>query len=325
MKRIFSILSILSITVILHAQPVLQSTLEKDTMLIGEQQVFTIAIFSDNSLHSIVPDMQKFENSGLEILSAKSDSIFQEEKHIYYHSFLLTVFDSGSYSIPSIPILVNDYHRVDTLYSEEFYLIVYSPEVDTTTDIKDIKNPVKTPFKFSEILPYVPYIAGLLIVAVLIIILIRYFKKRRSPEKEKEKIPAHITALINLDSIKEKKLWQQGKVKDYYVELSDTVRAYIEDRYGISAMESVTYEILENFKQYSYDDEILMEMLESLLNLSDLVKFAKEKPDPSENEVHLSQAYIFVEKTKVVDLSKPLEITDEEVKDSIETDKNDPE
>ena len=92
------------------------------------------------------------------------------------------------------------------------------------------------------------------------------------------------------------------------MELSDTVRAYIEDRYGIAAMESVTYEILDNFKQYSYDDEMLIEMLESLLNLSDLVKFAKENPNAAENEIHLNQAYIFVEKTKVIAISQPIEV-----------------
>ncbi|MCK4919731.1 MAG: hypothetical protein KAS71_01720, partial [Bacteroidales bacterium] len=51
--------------------------------------------------------------------------------------------------------------------------------------------------------------------------------------------------------------------------------------------------------------------LEDLLNLSDLVKFAKENPDPSENETHLSQAYIFVEKTKIVEAPKTEDIQDE--------------
>ncbi len=308
MKRLFTILALLLFGLLLQAQIVLQSKLDSDSMMIGEQQVFSIALVSSSPLQSVVPDLQKLENSGLEILSAMSDSLVKEEKHIYYYNFLITVFDSGNYVLPSIPVLINEQHRIDTLFSEELPLIVYSPEVDTTKEIRDIKDPVKTPFKISELFPYAPYIGGVLLIALLVFLYVRYKRRLKNPEKEKEKIPAHIKAFHNLDLIKEKKLWQQGKVKDYYVELSDTVRAYIEDRYGIAAMESVTYEILDNFKQYSYDDEMLIEMLESLLNLSDLVKFAKENPNAAENEIHLNQAYIFVEKTKVIAISQPIEV-----------------
>ncbi len=79
---------------------------------------------------------------------------------------------------------------------------------------------------------------------------------------------------------------------------------YIEERFEIPAMESITSEILEDFKKYSYDDDYLLEILENMLNLSDLVKFAKEDPSPTENETNLSQAYILIEKTKPVETLK---------------------
>jgi hypothetical protein len=72
----------------------------------------------------------------------------------------------------------------------------------------------------------------------------------------------------------------------------------MEERFEIPAMESVTSDILRDFKTHSWEDESLLEILESLLQLSDLVKFAKEDPLPADNEMNLNNAYIFVEKTK---------------------------
>ena len=177
MKRLFTILALLLFGLLLQAQIVLQSKLDSDSMMIGEQQVFSIALVSSSPLQSVVPDLQKLENSGLEILSAMSDSLVKEEKHIYYYNFLITVFDSGNYVLPSIPVLINEQHRIDTLFSEELPLIVYSPEVDTTKEIRDIKDPVKTPFKISELFPYAPYIGGVLLIALLVFLYVRY--KRR--------------------------------------------------------------------------------------------------------------------------------------------------
>jgi len=295
----------------LYSQLGLQSFLEKDSIQIGEHLSYSVVLNSPNPIHSFVVDKQGVENSGLEILGEAGDSAFQNEQHFYVQNFLLTVFDSGKYIIPELEILVNTNNSLDTLYTNELVLIVYSPEVDTTQEIMDIKGPVKTPFKFAEILPYIPWIGGGLVIIAAILILLWYLKRQKKTEDEIKKIPAHIKALNKLDSIKETKLWQKGKVKDYYVELSDTIRTYIEDRYEIPAMESVTWEILESFKKYSYDDDFQIEILENLLSLSDLVKFAKENPDPSENETHLNQAYIFVEKTKVVETFIPAISPDE--------------
>ena len=193
------------------------------------------------------------------------------------------------------------------MYSDEFPLSIYYPEVDTTAEIKDIKAPAQTPFKMSELKPYWPYAAGGLLLLILILVLVRVFRKRPANVQVEEQVPAHVKALASLDKIKEEKIWQKGEVKEYYIQLSDTIRLYIEERYGIPAPESITSEILNEFKRYSYDDELLSDLLESLLQLSDLVKFAKENPDPEENESHLNNAYIFIEKTRVADKLSGLE------------------
>ena len=72
---------------------------------------------------------------------------------------------------------------------------------------------------------------------------------------EAPKIPAHVTALEKLEKLKEEKLWQQGKLKLYYSELSDITRQYIEQRFYINAMEQVTDEIMYSFRTVNINEE----------------------------------------------------------------------
>ncbi len=149
-----------------------------------------------------------------------------------------------------------------------------------------------------------PGALGLLILAALIVLLVRRMKGKEPVKLRREVIvPPYVRALQSLDQLKKEKIWQKGRVKEYYIILSDTVRQYVQEQFGIDAMESTTGETLQKFRRFAYDDTLLLEMLESLLNLSDLVKFAKEDPTPTENETNLNNAYLFVEKTRPAEVS----------------------
>ena len=86
-------------------------------------------------------------------------------------------------------------------------------------------------------------------------------------------------------------------MKSYYTQLTEITRRYIERQYGVPALERTTQEILEAFSRSNTEDPILDEMLQDLLELADLVKFAKEDPLPMENQTNLNNAYLFVQKT----------------------------
>jgi hypothetical protein len=281
-------------------EPEIKTELERDSALIGEQFEFRITILSDKSLHSIIPLDDKLFPGEIEVISEDSDSADTEPKE-YFFQYTITAFDSGNFVINSIPVLVNDFSDLDTLFSQARELTFLMPEVDTTAAIKDIKDPINTPFQLKELLPVAPYMGGgLILVAIALLVYFFIYRKKKEAGIAVKSLPAHVRALQSLDRIKKEKLWQRGEVKEYYSQLSDTVRIYIEERFHIPAMESVTWEILDDFKKHAWDDEGLMELLESLLLLSDLVKFAKEDPTPAENETNLNNAYIFIEKTKEV-------------------------
>ena len=108
----------------------------------------------------------------------------------------------------------------------------------------------------------------------LIVYLIWYYTRRRkNPElfHMKPKEPAHIIALRNLDQLREDKLMEGSLVKKYYSRLTEIIRIYISDQYGMQAMESTSGEIMEEFKSLNREDSNLNEMLEELLQLADLV------------------------------------------------------
>ena len=124
------------------------------------------------------------------------------------------------------------------------------------------------------------------------------------PKKEEPKLPPHEQAIKELDEIKQQKLWQQGRSKEYYTLITDTLRKYIEERFGINAMEMTSGEILELIRKNS-EAQSVYDNLRQILQLADFVKFAKMNPLPDENDLSMMNAYLFVNQTKVEEMQEP--------------------
>jgi hypothetical protein len=184
--------------------------------------------------------------------------------------------------------------------TDDLFLTVHTIAVDTTLAIKDIKEPLSAPITIREMIPYL--LAALLVLGLITggIFLIRYLKYRKKPgilTRQKPKLPAHIIALGALKTLWQKKLYQSGYIKEYYSELSDIVRIYIENRWDIAAMEMVTSEIITALSAIDIPADAIRK-LEQTLFLSDMVKFAKSNPLPDENSACYQHIVDFVEVTK---------------------------
>jgi len=149
----------------------------------------------------------------------------------------------------------------------------------------------------------------ILLLAILVIIggILYYlwWRKRKKPEAIVPVIiiPPHQIALEELEKLRTKKLWQEGNIKPYYIELTDILRNYIEKRFLIHAMEQTTEEIMSQLRLTDIS-EISKLTLVPVLKLSDLVKFAKENPMGMENDEMLQRAIDFV--TSTIPVQKPL-------------------
>ena len=160
------------------------------------------------------------------------------------------------------------------------------------------------PFRFIEIRDYAIYGAICLVLLSLIIWLVasqlyKYMRKRENSERVLPKIAPHIVANKALVELNHRKLWQNGKYKLYYTELTAILRVYISERWGISAMEYTTPEIIEALSDIDMPRDSRFALV-ALLRTADMVKFAKAEPEAEENEENYTRAYYFVENTKLV-------------------------
>lgn len=216
-------------------------------------------------------------------------------------TLILTSFDTGYIEIPRIGI---KYYKStkDTItytgYTDFMEIYVKPVDIDTTTSYKPIKAPIKQNITFEET---VPYFGGVIILAALILLIIYLVRKSKNRENEKEEeikpqIPAIITAREKLAQLKDANLWQSGKYKDYYTDLTDIAREYLEGQFNIDAVEMTSDEILNEAKKIQFDS-LIFNKLEKTLTTADLVKFAKAIPTSTENEEAFKDINFFVEES----------------------------
>lgn len=222
----------------------------------------------------------------------------ENEKIIETHKFIFSKYDSGKVDIPSLKIFYNENktNKRNYLLTAPFSVLVKTLEVNPQEDIRDVKEPIKIPIPWWII---VLIIISVAIVALLIYLLIKQYKKKRN--KNEIVIPEiilqpHEIAIKKLNSLKEKKLWQNGNVKEYHSELTDIIREYFENKFKFRALEMPSSEILPVLSIIEEAKEIFS-IAEKFFSNADLVKFAKFQPLPTVNEEMLEQAFQIVYKT----------------------------
>ena len=141
--------------------------------------------------------------------------------------------------------------------------------------------------------------AGVLLVIGLIIwwLMRRGQKQSEAPIPPPVIRPAHEIALEQLSLLRHEELWQKGEIKSYQSRLTDIIREYIERRYNVLALESTTFEIIAFLKDKNISTELKTKLRE-MLEVADLVKFAKAKPPENIHEKLMDDAVNFVKTTR---------------------------
>ncbi len=309
MRKLFITLFFATIIFAVGAQtPNVDARISPDSIMIGD--LFEYIIDVEKDLVQVVefPIFEQTEG-GLELVSSEPiDTLERDGRKLKLRKrYVMTTFDEGKYSMGVAKVLYADKNIIDTLSSRDsLFLHVTTFQIDSTSQsIFDIKDQMGMPFKFVEMKGYLMW--G--VVAILILLLILYVVKRILNHygknisdlfKPAPPQPPHLVAIKALESLHNQKLWQNSKYKQYYSELTDILRVYIFDRYGIGAMEMTTDEIIEAMRGLEIPQKSLMD-LTSIIQDSDLVKFAKAEPSAEQNESYYLKAYYFVEETKEVE------------------------
>jgi hypothetical protein len=278
-----------------------KATLDSSHILIGDYLNVRLSVTVPNGMPVNIPQLsqQMLDTFGIDFIgSSKIDTIHNERLTTLKQTIIITAFDSGSYVFPGIPIF-----GADTLilaHTEPLLFQVNTIPVDTTAAFRDIKQPVKVPLTFKEILPFILISLAIAAIFALLIYFIIKFRKKQKPQKVpvkvKPKVRPDIAALQALERLRLKKLWQEGKIKQFYTELTEILRTYLEGRYEVSAMEMVSSDILTELSSKEIPQE-MREKLRELLLIADLVKFAKWDPLPTDHDLCFKNAREFVEKT----------------------------
>jgi hypothetical protein len=271
-KQIFYILLFIS-TIIFAQKPMVKAEIDTTNIRIGEQ--FQLKISVDETQNVIIP---KIQLKGLEVIdSTRIDTI----KNSLIRRYILTGFDSGAFYIPQQQIFVKN----QAFLTDSLLINIATIAIDTTKLKKfPIKSIKKEPYTFDDFRIYI-----YLILAILAIIgfWIYWFviKKRKETEDAPtyRTLPPFEEAILRLNELDEKLLWQNNKIKEYYSELTEIVRGYIERELKVPALENTTDEVLAMIKDFKNLDSIetskeTIKKLKDLLREADLVKFAKSKP-----------------------------------------------
>ncbi|MBR3730342.1 MAG: hypothetical protein IKN08_05460 [Bacteroidales bacterium] len=211
----------------------------------------------------------------------------------------LMTFDTGQVQVPPIALKYarsfDDANRLKA-YTDPIDLYSTTIAVDTTLAYKPIVEPIAAPVQMKEVFPW--------ILAVLLLALaafgIWYWRRHRKTKVDADGnivrgpvIPPYDKAVGDLETLRQQKLWQSGKVKEYYSSLTDIAREYIEGQFGVNAVEMTTDDILEEIKPLHFSQETY-DKLKDTMEVADLVKFAKYSSSNLESENAMNSMTEFV-------------------------------
>lgn len=306
-KQIFFLLLLISTSAI-FAQKRVETSIDTTKNKIGAEFKLTVKTSVDTLSKVVFPNLKNI--GALEVIqSYPIDTVKNNDRYELIKKYGLTQFDSGRYVIPAIKILINNKaYQTDSIAVE-----VANVQVDTLKqkmyDIKDIQPATDSLGNWWK------YLLGLLVILAIGAGIYWFIKKKQKKKIEEEVYKTPIekaTSLLN--NLEKKELWQKGEIKEYYSELTDIARNYIEEAIEIPAMESTTSELITGLRAASVKKKMTVsaetiENLERVLKQADLVKFAKSKPleyEITEDRNKIQKAIL------TLDSSIPVEVPAEE-------------
>lgn len=279
-------------------EPSVSAIIDTNNVLIGDQ-VRLILNVRTNSGHIITWPAIPDTFGKIELVSkSKIDTSIIDDSRNLKQTIVLTAFDSGYYSIPSITFMYSKPGSEDLypMQTNPLLLRFKAVEVDTTKPIKDIKPPMEPPFDFRELLIYL--LVPLVLSAIAFCIWYIFFRRKKAKTQDSydPRIPPYIIALEALKHLDNEKLWQKGEAKLYHIRLTEILRTYIERQMLIPALEQTSDEIINSLNSIKISDDLKSKLNKALI-ISDLVKFAKSQPLPDEHALCMDTALEFINTT----------------------------
>lgn len=322
-SAVLLLLLFLPLSISSYAQVIFEARIDSMVLPIGEQCELTLDVTCDASQKVKMPDFRPQQplHELVEIVDyLGTDTAFLNEgkRMQVQQRYTITAWDSALVLLPPFVVEV-DGKRYE---SKQLALKVLTMDVDTVhvdrfEPPKDIQN---NPFFWDDWKPAIwLFVLNQCLLLILLWLYTRWHENKPLIKfiRRKRKLPAHQVAMNEIERIKGERKWAEEDSKEYYTQLTDTLRNYIHERYGFNAMEMTSAEIIERLLKEQ--DETALAELRQLFQTADLVKFAKWTTMINENDANLVSAIDFINQTKIeVDPNAPTEevIIPEETKQS---------
>jgi len=276
-----------------------------DTATIGDEIKVRIDVDYPKDMELSEPAVKSSDNTIVVAPNPEVKSKTRGDRKYDQYTFTMSAFGKGEVELPIFEFFYYDSEGnqnsrmapITTVYIKSVLPADTKPD---SLKLKDIVGPKSLPILWW------PYVVG---GSVLILLgaFLYYFFKRKTRDFEIPEVPPEPpfdVAVRKLNELKAENLPHKGKYKQYYIELSEIIRYYIEGRFEIKAVESTTYELKRIFKHPDLSREQIKDTLD-FLSRSDMIKFAKHVPSAESPDKDFEQAKNFVISTKPVD--RPVE------------------
>ncbi len=288
-----------------QAKITVEATIDSIQIFIGQQAHVTLKVttgYKDRlELPPFKPNTEVLQNVELLNVSEPDTSDFDGNR-VVTQVYTFTSFEANNYYLPPLPVKVNGKeYKSKSLAMKVMTIDVDTTKLDQFFPPKDVQD---NPFAWQDWYSVMVSAALMLILSMMLLYVWqrkRYNKPLFSKSRIVKKLPAHERALKALEELKSSEKpntdSETNGLKDYYTKLTDTLRQYIEERFGFNAKEMTTSEIVENLQSNPLLEESISELRE-LFYTADLVKFAKYSTLINENDMNLLNAVEFVNSTK---------------------------
>lgn len=279
--------------------PAVRATLEPAEIAVGDRARLAIEVEHDPGASVVWPALDSL--GPFEVLDRRIDEPqVGDGRAVSRAALILTAFELGALEAPAVEVAVLDADgNAVTLSTEPQPLTVASVGRDAGGDIRAIKGPLDLPL---SVLALLPWLAGIALAAAG-----AYWLWRRSRRRAPDSIlpaavpprPPHEIAFEALRALEAEELPERGEVKTFHIRASDIVRAYVEGRFGVDALEMTTGEVLDGLRGQEVDAGALADF-RRLLEGCDLVKFARDRPDLARCREVIPLARSLVDRTRVI-------------------------
>lgn len=320
-KRIAIIIALVVSSLASMAQVSVEARIDSLEIVIGQQTMVTVTATAKEGSQVQFPTFkpQQMITPGVEVLESGPVTTTDADNGFchYQRAYTLTSFDGKLYYLPPFEVKVNGKgYKTKSLALKVLEIAVDTTNVDKFYGPKDVQD---NPFSWDDWSS-----VFWLSLVMLVIMAITYYLYLRLRDNKPivaririvKRLLPHQKAMKEIEVIKAEKMVTSENQKEYYTKLTDTLRKYIEERYGFRAMEMTSSEIIDRLTE-SQDHQALNE-LRMLFQTADLVKFAKYSTLINENDMNLVNAIEFINKTKLENVQEEVvekpQLTDEQVR-----------